>query len=137
MKKLNNPALNEANKAFIYAEKLESYVGDRTISSTCMAHNAVRMVDDAYFDLSPEDMHDGLKHGHDNLKRCLSGYMKAKRYFNKALLPVMVQAVHDDGDFTYKFINTLHEHLPQEELVDVIGVALKLEFRQKVGQNPC
>jgi hypothetical protein len=122
MKTLNNPALNEANKIYYQADEISRVDGNRNLSLIDKAHT---LVWEEYSDLGLDDFEDCFKNGHADLSRHLSGLMIAKGLFSKDLLPVMVNAVHADRDFAYKFINTLKKHLPREQLVDVIGVALE------------
>ena len=124
-KTLKNSSLNEINELLLDAEEKYTINGRVTSYYMDIVQNALILVRSIFFDLTPEEMYDGLIFGQDMLKRGLSGYMIAKGFFSEELLPVMIQTVHDDCEFAYKFIFTLQEHLSRDELVDIIGVAFK------------
>ena len=124
MKTLNHLALNEANKLYAEANEIRRVEGTICDNYWSLIDKAHIIVWEEYSDLGLDDFEDCFKHGHIDLSRHLSGLMIAKGLFSEDLLPMMVNAVRTDKDFAYKFINTLEKHLPREQLVDVIGVAL-------------
>lgn len=128
-KTLKNSSLNEINELLLDAEEKYTINGRVTSYYMDIVQNALILVRSIFFDLTPEEMYDGLKFGQDMLKRGLSGYMIAKGFFSEELLPVMIQTVHDDCEFAYKFFFTLQERLSRDELVDLIGVALQSQHK--------
>lgn len=125
MKELYHQLLNETNKVFIMAEKIRSAEEDITAGYIGITYKAQSMLRSIYFELTSEDIYDGLKFGHGRLKKYLSDCMIAKKHFRKDLLPVMVQTVRDDSEFAYKFIYRLPKHLSRDGLIDIIGTALQ------------
>lgn len=73
--------------------------------------------------LTVEEMIEAFEQGSRTLKGFLCWQMYSR--FDPAFIPVMIQAIYDDFDGSYRFIGSLADHLSVEEMLPVIDEALK------------